>query len=150
MHVQELDKALAAMADMLTDEGALLLEIADVGSLAFTPPDPASDLWKPWWYALGRKRGGLTSDVADRITDALRDAGFVVERCDRHQPVASTTPAKLIHALGFAQCTEAYLHEVAAPPAQIDAHRRYIERVLHDPDVTIALFENTQYIAHRR
>lgn len=148
MHVQDLDVALQAMADMLTDNGALLLEVADVGSLAFSPADPASELWRPWWYALGRARG-LAFEVADRITDALHRAGFVIQRRDRHRPIASTTAAKLVHALGFEQCADAYLHEVGAPPEQIDAHRRYIDRVLHDPDVTIALFDNTQYVARR-
>lgn len=149
MHVKDLGIALNAMTDMLAKDGALLLEIADVGSLSFSPADTDSELWRPWWYALGRTRG-LSFDVADRIPDALRDAGFSIERCDRHQPIASTTRAKLVHALGFEQCTDAYLHEVGAPPEQIDAHRQYIDRVLHDPDVTIALFENTQYIARRK
>jgi SAM-dependent methyltransferase len=148
MHVRNLDRAMNAMANMITDDGALLLEIADVGSLTFSPADTDSDLWRPWWYALGKTRG-LTFDVADRIIDALHRAGFVIERRDRHQPIASTTQAKLVHALGFEQCTDAYLHEIGAPPEQIDAHRRYIDRVLHDPDVSIALFENTQYIARR-
>ena len=57
MHVPNLDVALSAMADMLTDDGTLLLEVADMGSLAFSPADPASDLWRPWWYALGRLDG---------------------------------------------------------------------------------------------
>jgi SAM-dependent methyltransferase len=149
MHVKDLGVALAAMADMLTQDGTLLLEIADVGSLAFSPADPDSDLWLPWWFALGRSRG-LTLDVADRITDALHRAGFVIHRRDRHQPIASTTQAKLVHALGFEQCTNAYLREIGAPAHQIEAHRRYLQRVLHDPTVTIALFENTQYIARRR
>ena len=82
--------------------------------------------------------------------DALHRAGFSIERRDRHQPIASTTDAKLVHALGFEQCRDAYLHEVGAPPDQIEVHRRYIDRVLHDPDVTIALFENIQYIARRK
>jgi hypothetical protein len=148
MHVTNLDRALNAMADMITEDGALLLEIADVGSLTFSPTDAHSDLWRPWWYSLGKNRG-LSFDVADRITDALHRAGFVIERRDRHQPIAPTSQAKLVHALGFEQCTDAYLHEVGAPPEQIDAHRRYIDRVLHDPDVRIALFENTQYVARR-
>jgi hypothetical protein len=73
----------------------------------------------------------------------------VIHRRDRHQPIASTTQAKLVHALGFEQCANAYLSEVGAPPIQLDAHRRYLDRVLHDPTVTIGLFENTQYIARR-
>jgi SAM-dependent methyltransferase len=148
MHVRNLDHALNAMADMIAEDGALLLEIADVGSLTFSPADADSDLWRNWWYSLGKTRG-LSFDVADRIADALHHAGFTIERRDRHQPIASTTQAKLVHALGFEQCTDAYLHEVGAPPEHIDAHRRYIDRVLHDPDVTIALFENIQYVARR-
>lgn len=108
MHVRDLDRAVNAMAHMLAEGGALLLEIADVGSLTFSPADTDSHLWRPWWYALGRTRG-LSFDVADRIIDALHRAGFVIERRDRHQPIASTTPAKLVHALGFEQCTDAYL-----------------------------------------
>jgi SAM-dependent methyltransferase len=149
MHVKSLDRALSAMADMLNQDGSLLLEIADVGSLAFSPADPVSGLWIPWWYALGRTRG-FACDVADRITGALHEAGFVISRRDRYQPIASTAEAKLLHALGFAQCADAYRREVGAPPEQIDAHRRYLDRVLHNPDVTVALFENTQYIAHRK
>lgn len=149
MHVKNLDRALSAMADMLNPGGSLLLEIADVGSLAFSPADPVGDLWKPWWYALGRTRG-FAFDVADRITDSLHDAGFVIERRDRHQPIASTTEAKLVHALGFEQCVDPYLHEIGAPPEQIDAHRRYLDRVLHDPDVTVALYQSTQYVARRK
>lgn len=148
MHVKDLNIALAAMANMLTENGALLLEIADVGSLTFSPADPASDLWKPWWYALGHARS-LSFDVAHRITDALRTAGFVINRRDRQQPIASTAEAKLVHALGFEQCTSAYLQEVGADPRQIEAHRQYLHQVLHDPTITIALFENTQYIARR-
>jgi SAM-dependent methyltransferase len=148
MHVKNLDRAVNAMADMLTEDGALLLEIADVGSLAFSPADADSDLWRPWWYRLGKARG-LSFDVAERISGALGRAGFSIERCDRHQPISSTTDAKLVHALGFEQCADAYLHEVGAPPDQIDAHRRYIGRALRNPGVTIELFENTQYIARR-
>jgi ubiquinone/menaquinone biosynthesis C-methylase UbiE len=146
MHVPDVDCALNAMAAMLTSDGALLLEIADVGSLTFSPPDADSGLWRDWWYALGRARR-LSFDVADRIVDALQRAGFTIERRDRHQPIACATAAKLVHALGFEQCAKAYLTEVGAPPEQIDAQRRYHDRVLHDPGVTIALFENTQYIA---
>jgi ubiquinone/menaquinone biosynthesis C-methylase UbiE len=148
MHVKDLDIALAAMANMLTEDGTLLLEIADVGSLSFSPGDPASDLWKPWWYALGRTRS-LSFDVAPRIADALHTAGFVIDRRDRQQPIASTPEAKLVHALGFEQCTSAYLQEVGADPQQIEAHRQYLHQVLHNPTITIALFENTQYIARR-
>jgi SAM-dependent methyltransferase len=149
MHVKSLDRALSAMADMLNPDGSLLLEVADVGTLAFSPADPASDVWIPWWYALGRARG-LAFDVADRITGSLHDAGFVISRRDRHQPTASTAEAKHVHALGFAQCADAYLHEIGALPEQIDAHLRYLDRVVHDPNVTVELFENTQYIASRK
>jgi hypothetical protein len=89
------------------------------------------------------------SDIADRITDALHNAGFTIERRDRHQPVASTTAAKLIHTLGFEQRARAYEAEVGSPPTQLDVHRRDLKRVRHDPAVTIARLNNTQYIAHR-
>jgi hypothetical protein len=69
---------------------------------------------------------------------------------DRHQPIASSKEAKLVHALGFEQCAPAYLTEIGALAEQIDTHRRYLSRVLDDPRVTIALFDNTQYIARRR
>jgi hypothetical protein len=51
-------------------------------SLRFSPAEPDSDLWRPWWYALGRSRG-LSFDVADPITEALVRAGFVIQRRDR-------------------------------------------------------------------
>jgi SAM-dependent methyltransferase len=149
MHVRNLDHALRAMADMLTPGGSLLLEVADVGSLTFSPADPASGLWRPWWYALGRARG-LAFDVAERITDSLHSAGFEIRRRDRHQPIAATTEAKLVHALGFEQCADAYLSEIGAPLEQLEAHRRYLERVLDDDSVTVALFANTQYVARRK
>jgi SAM-dependent methyltransferase len=57
MHVRDLDRALNAMADMITEDGALLLEIADVGRLTFFPANTNSDLWRPWWYSLGKTRG---------------------------------------------------------------------------------------------
>jgi SAM-dependent methyltransferase len=149
MHVRNLDQALRAMADMLTANGSLLIEIADVGSLTFSPADPVSDLWRPWWYALGRVRG-LAFNVADLITDSLHNAGFIIRRRDRHQPIASTTAAKLVHALGFEQCADAYQREIAVPSEEIEAHRRYLDRILDDDGVTVALFENTQYIACRK
>jgi SAM-dependent methyltransferase len=43
MHVGDVRRALLAMANVLTDGGALLLEIADVGSLRFLPGSPESD-----------------------------------------------------------------------------------------------------------
>jgi SAM-dependent methyltransferase len=149
MHVRDLRRAVDAMADMLNDDGSLLLEIADVGSLRFFPTHPDSELWRPWWYALGKARG-LSFDVADRIDDLLSAAGFVIHRRDRHQPIASSKEAKLVHALGFKQCAPAYLNEIGVLAEQIDTHRRYLSRVLADPRVTIALFENTQYFARRR
>jgi len=128
------------------DCGALLLEIADIGTLQFSRPDPAGELWRQWWYALGRARG-LAFDIADRIDEALSDTGLVIQRRGRYQPVAATTAAKLVHALGFEQCVPAYLREIGVPAEQIEIHRRYLERVLDDDDVTVALFENTQYLA---
>jgi hypothetical protein len=136
------------MAAIVADGGALLLEIADVGSLRFWPAHADSDLWRQWWYALGRARG-LSFDVADRIEDLLTEVGFAIVRKDRYQPIASSAEAKLVHTLGFEQCATAYHGEIGVPAEQIAIHRRYLDRVLHDPEVTISLFENVQYVAHR-
>jgi hypothetical protein len=142
-------RALRAMADMLSESGALLLEIADVGSLQFQPATRESELWRPWWYALGRVRGA-SYDVAEQIEEMLDQTGFAVERCDRYQPVSSSPAAKLVHALGFDQCAPAYLNEIGAPPDQIEAHYAFLRHAVHDPDVMVALFHNTQYIARLR
>ena len=88
--------------------------------------------------------------MADTIDDALDAAGFAIHRRDQYQPIASDRAAKLVHKLGFEQCAPAYLAEISAPPAQVDAHRRYLNRVLDDRRVTIALFNNTQIIARRK
>jgi Methyltransferase domain len=88
MHVGDVRRALLAMASMLAEGGALLLEIADIGSLRYLPASHESDLWRPWWYALGRSRGA-SYDVAHRIEELLDQTGFVVHRCDRYQPVAA-------------------------------------------------------------
>lgn len=149
MHVRDLRRALDAMANMLTDHGALLLEIADVGTVRFSPADPDSELWRPWWYGLGKARG-LSFDVTDTIETALDAAGFAIHRRDQYQPISSSKDAKLVHTLGFEQCAQAYATEIGAPTAHIDAHRRYLGRVLDDANVTIALFKNTQVIARAR
>lgn len=149
MHVSDVRRALLAMANMLTEGGALLLEIADVGSLRFLPESPDSDVWRPWWYALGRARGAAY-DVAERIEGFLDQTGFTIERCDRYQPVAASAEAKLVHALGFDQCAPAYLNEIGAPADQIDAHYGFLRRAVNDPTIMVALFSNTQYIARRR
>lgn len=149
MHVSDVRHALLAMANMLTEGGALLLEIADVGSLRFLPESPDSDMWRPWWYALGKARGAAY-DVAERIEELLNQTGFTIERCDRYQPVAASAEAKLVHALGFDQCAPAYLNEIGAPADQIDAHYGFLRRAVNDPTIMVALFSNTQYIARRR
>lgn len=149
MHVRDVRRALDAMTGMLANDGALLLEIADVGTAQFSPADPDSELWRPWWYALGQARG-LSFDVACTIEDALDAAGYAIHRRDQYQPIDSSREAKLVHALGFEQCAPAYLTEISAPPAHVDAHRRYLSRVLDDQSVTIALFNNTQIIARRQ
>ncbi|MBE5459759.1 class I SAM-dependent methyltransferase [Mycobacteroides abscessus] len=148
MHVADLQRALEAMAAMLTDDGALLLEIADVGNTRFQPSHPDSDHWRHWWYALGKARG-LCVDVADTIAETLDAVGFRIERRDRVQPITSSRAAKLLHALGVEQCVPAFLAEVNAPAAHVEAQRRYLAAALDDPDVTIALYDNTQYIARR-
>ncbi|GAB1814355.1 hypothetical protein MUNTM_33940 [Mycobacterium sp. MUNTM1] len=145
MHVQDLRSALTSMAAMVADRGALLLESADIGSLRFWPDDAASGLWRDWWYRLGRARG-LCFDVADRIEDLLVESGFTIHRKDRYQPITSSAEAKWVHALGFEQCISAYRDEIGVAVEQIEAHHRYLDRVLRDPGVTISLFENVQYI----
>ena len=149
MHVADVRLALLAMADMLTGSGALLLEIADVGSLRFLPGTQESDLWRPWWYALGRSRGA-SHDVAEHIKELLDHTGFAIQRCDRYQPVAASTEAKLVHALGFDQCAAAYRNEIGVPAERIDAHYAFLHRTVNDPAVAVALFSNTQYIARLR
>ncbi|WP_293004533.1 hypothetical protein [Mycobacterium sp.] len=56
--------------------------------------------------------------MAERIVDSLHRAGFAIERRGRHQPIFSTTEAKLVHALGYEQCADAYLTEIGARPEQ--------------------------------
>ena len=148
MHVRDVRRAVASMADMVADGGALLLEVADVGSLRFWPAHADSGLWREWWYALGRARG-LSFDVADRIEDLLAEVGLAIHRKDRYQPIASSVEAKLVHVLGFEQCAAAYHGEIGVPAKEIELHRHYLDRVLHDPKVAISLFENVQYVARR-
>lgn len=149
MHVGDVARALRAMAEMLTEGGALLLEIADIGSLRFMPGSRESDLWRPWWYALGRSRGA-SYDVAERIEELLDQTELVIHRCDRYQPVASSQEAKLVHALGFDQCAAAYQNEIGVPAEQIEAHYSFLRRAVDDPTVMVALFNNVQYIARPR
>lgn len=149
MHVHDARRALLAMAAMLTEGGALLLEIADIGSLRFIPAGSDSALWRPWWYALGSSRGA-SFDIAERIEELLDQAGFAIHRCDQYQPVSASKDAKLVHTLGFEQCVPAYLNEIGVPADQIDAHRAFLRRAVDDPAVMIALFKNTQYIARPR
>jgi SAM-dependent methyltransferase len=146
MHVTDIPRALVAMRDMLTGRGALLLEIADIGSLRFIPASRDSDLWRPWWYALGAARGA-SYDVAERVEALLDQTGFAVERCDTYQPIAALRDAKLVHALGFEQCASAYMTEIHAAVDQIAAHRAYLKKAINDPSIKVALFANTQYIA---
>ena len=148
MHVPDVRRALNSMGAMIADGGALLLEVADVGSLRFLPDDSDSNLWREWWFALGRARG-LSYDVADTIEEFLAEVGFEIHRKDRYQPIVSSADAKMLHALGYEQCVSAYRSEIGVSAEQIERHRRYLDRVIHDPTVMIALFENVQYIARR-
>jgi cytosine/adenosine deaminase-related metal-dependent hydrolase len=77
----------------------------------------------------------------------LDQTGFAIYRCDRYQPVAASAEAKLVHALGFDQCAQAYVNEIGAPAGQIDVHYAFLRGAVNDPTVMIALFSNTQYIA---
>jgi hypothetical protein len=48
---------------------------------------------------------------------------LVIHRRDRYQPIATTTQAKLVHALGFEQCVPAYLREIGVSAEEIEIHR---------------------------
>jgi ubiquinone/menaquinone biosynthesis C-methylase UbiE len=148
MHVTDVPAAIAAMGRMLTANGALLLEMSDIGALRFVPDDdPAADLWKQWWFALGRARGG-SYDVFDRTSGLLTAAGFAIERSDRFQPVSTLPEAKTLPALGFEQCVPGYIEHVGANPTDIELHRAFLRRVIPNPDVAVELFPTTQYVAH--
>ena len=149
MHVGDVRRALRAMANMLVDGGALLLEIADIGSLRFLPGSHESDVWRCWWYALGRARGA-SYDVAECVEELLDQTGFVIHRRDRYQPVSASAEAKLVHAIGFDQCAPAYRNEIGVPADEIEAHYAFLRRVVNDPTVMVALFRNTQYLARLR
>ena len=147
MHVSDPPAAIAAMARMLTADGALLLEMSDIGALRFVPcDDPASDLWRPWWFTLGRARG-VAYDVFDRAADLLTAAGFTIERSDRFQPVSAHPDAKTLPALGFEQCVPGYLEHAGANATDIERHRAFLRRAIPDPGVAVALFPTTQYLA---
>ncbi len=150
MHVGDAAAALVAMARLLTGNGALLLEMSDVGALRFTPgDDPAADLWRDWWFSLGRARGAA-HDVSDRTPHLLGEAGFAIERSDRYQPVSARPDAKTLHALGFEQCVPGYLAHSGATPEGVERHRAFLRRVIDDPDVAIELYRTTQYLARLR
>lgn len=75
MHVSDAAAALAAMARLLTSDGALLLEMSDIASQRFVPDDdPAANLWQRWWFALGDALGA-SYDIFDRTPDLLKRAG---------------------------------------------------------------------------
>ncbi|MBV7706685.1 class I SAM-dependent methyltransferase [Nocardia nova] len=150
MHVADAAAALTAMERMLADDGALLLEMSDVGALRFVPADdPAADLWREWWFALGRARGAA-HDIYERTPQLLTEAGFIIARRDRFQPVSAMPEAKMLHALGFEQCVPAYLEHAGADPAAIDAHRAFLQRVVPDTDIAVELYATSQYFARKR
>lgn len=147
MHVTDAPAAITAMGRMLAADGALLLEMSDIGALRFVPgDDPAADLWRQWWLALGRARG-VSYDIFDRTPGLLTAAGFAIERSDRFQPVSALPDAKTLPALGFEQCVPGYLEHAGADPTDIERHRAFLHRVIPDPDVTVELFPTTQYVA---
>jgi len=147
MHVTDAVAAISAMKRMLTTVGTLLLEISDIGALRFVPgKDPAADLWRQWWFALGRVRG-VSYDVFDRTPSLLAAAGFVIERSDRFQPVSALPEAKSLTALGFEQCVPGYLEHAGANQADIERHRAFLRRVIPDMDVAVELFPTTQFVA---
>jgi len=149
MHVGDIRRALRAIADMLSESGALLLEIADVGSLQFQPATPESELWRPWWYALGRVRGA-SYDVAEQIEEMLDQTGFAIERCDRYQPVSSSPAGQTRARAGIRPVRTSVSERNRRSPDQIEAHYAFLRHAVHDPAVMVALFHNTQYIARLR
>jgi ubiquinone/menaquinone biosynthesis C-methylase UbiE len=150
MHVSDPAAAITAMARMLTADGVLLLEMSDVGALRFVPgDDPAADVWRQWWFALGQARGAA-HDICDRTPALLAAAGLGIERGDRFQPVSAHPDAKMLHALGFEQCVPGYLEHCAADPADIERHRAFLQKAIPDPAVAVELFLTTQYFARPR
>jgi ubiquinone/menaquinone biosynthesis C-methylase UbiE len=150
MHVSEPLAAVAAMARMLTRDGALLLEMSDIGAMRFTPTDdPAADLWRNWWFALGRALGS-SYDIFDRTPRLLADAGLTVQRSDQFQPVSALSDAKTLPALAFEQCVPSYLEYAEADPVEIERHRSFLHRAITDPNITVELFPTTQYLARPR
>jgi SAM-dependent methyltransferase len=149
MHVSDPEAALSAMARMLAADGALLLEMSDIAALRFFPiSDPAAELWRPWWFALGRAIGG-SYDIFDRTPGLLNSAGFTIERSDRFQPVSALPDAKTLPALGFEQCVPGYLKHVEADPTDIERHRTFLQHAIADAEVTVELFTTTQYLARQ-
>jgi SAM-dependent methyltransferase len=147
MHVTDAAAAIAAMRRMLTADGALLLELSDIGALRFVPGnDPAADLWRQWWFALGRVRGA-SYDIFDRTPSLLTASGFVIDRSDRFQPVSALPEAKTLTALGFEQCVPGYLEHAGASQADIEQHRAFLRRVIPDRDIAVELFPTTQFVA---
>jgi SAM-dependent methyltransferase len=147
MHVSDPMAALDAIARMLAGDGVLLLEMSDIGALRFLPAsDPAADLWRPWWFALGRSIGG-SYDIFDRTPELLNTAGFTIERRDRFQPVSALADAKTLPALGFEQCVPGYVQHVGVDPVEIDRHRAFLQRAIADPEVAVELFPTTQFLA---
>ncbi|PBA27773.1 class I SAM-dependent methyltransferase [Mycobacterium avium] len=147
MHVSNPAAAIAAMARMVAADGALLLEVSDIGALRFVPcDDPAADLWRQWWFKLGRARG-VAYDIFDRAAGLLTAAGFGIERSDRFQPVSTLSDAKTLPALGFEQCVPGYLEHARANATDIERHRAFLRRAISDPGVAVELFPTTQYLA---
>jgi len=115
--------------------------------LRFVPgDDPAANLWRQWWFALGRARG-VSYEIFDRTPGLLTAAGFTIERSDRFQPVSTLPEAKALPALGFEQCVPGYLEHARADPADIERHRAFLRRVIPDPGVGVELFPITKYVA---
>ncbi|HYB34495.1 MAG TPA: hypothetical protein VEF72_00945 [Mycobacterium sp.] len=108
--------------------------------------DPAANLWRQWWFALGRARG-VSYEIFDRTPGLLTAAGFTIERSDRFQPVSTLPEAKALPALGFEQCVPGYLEHARADPADIERHRAFLRRVIPDPGVGVELFPITKYVA---
>jgi ubiquinone/menaquinone biosynthesis C-methylase UbiE len=148
LHLRDPALAVRKIAAMLKPGGCLVVEVADIGALRFSPGGPDSELWAPWWFALGKVRGA-SYDVGPRFDDLLRDAGLQLERMDEYQPVSTRREAKLLHALGFRQLIPDYIEHAGAHPDAIQRHLAFLDAALDDPGVRVALYRTTQYIARK-
>lgn len=92
-----------------------------------------------------REDSPSTSPTTLRISSPRQALRFIARIAINRSPQAQRPNW---FTLGFEQCAAAYRLEIGVPAEQMELHRRYLARVLHDPKVAISLFENVQYLAH--